>query len=150
MLIIILCVGTLALAQEAKLISEHAALTSDCKAVRGHSHGIVSEASQAELNKDVAVAQAEEVHKSLLSMKKRLETTKKLLTPDQLKTVKGHYEMLEELCADLQVQITAIKKELAKPKPDRIEVRNMAVKLRTQMRDGSAEHNVLKKKLGIR
>jgi uncharacterized protein (UPF0335 family) len=148
-LIILLCIPWLAFAQSNKLLAEHSALTSDCKSVRGHAQGIVSEASQSELNRDVALAQAEEVEKALKSMKERLETTKDLLSPEQLKSVANNYKVLEGLCADLQQEIGDILVELHKDKPDRIKVRNMAVDLRTKMKNGSAEHDLIKKKLGI-
>lgn len=150
LLIFLLCLSTLAFAQSEKLIAEHAALTSDCKAVRGHAQGIVSEASQSELNRDVTLAQANEVAKALESMEERLATSKKILSADQLKSVAGHYSALEKLCSDLQDQIGIIIGELEKSKPDQIKVRNLAVDLRTKMKTGSAEHDLLKKKLGIR
>ena len=149
-LIILLWSTTLAFGQSEKLTAEHAALTSDCKSVRGHAQGIVSESSQSELNRDIALAQANEVTKALESMEKHLATTKKLLTPDQLKALAGHYDFLEELCADLHEQIGEIVAELEKSKPDKIKVRNLAVSLRTKMKNGSAEHDLIKKKLGIR
>ena len=148
--ILLLCFPALGYAQSDKLIAEHASLTSDCKAVRGHAQGIVSEASQGELNRDVTLAQAQEVAKALQSMEKRLANTKKLLTADQLKSVQAHYASLEGLCEGLQAEIGDILTELAKSKPDRIKVRNLAVDLRTKMKNGSAEHDLMKKKLGIR
>ncbi len=146
----LLCVTSLASAQSEKLIAEHAALTSDCKAVRGHAQGIVSETSQSTLNRDVARAQAQEVAKALDSMGDRLAETKKLLTSDQLKSVAALYKTLEALCDELKGECADIEKELAKANPDRIKVRNMAVDLRTKMKNGSAEHDLMKKKLGIR
>ena len=149
-LIILLCLSTIAFAQSERLIAEHAALTSDCKAVRGHAQGIVSEASQSELNRDVTLAQAQEVAKALDSMEEKLASTKKLLSADQLKMVASQYSTLEKLCSDLQDQIGDIINELEKGKPDRIKVRNLAVDLRIKMKNGSAEHDLMKKKLGIR
>jgi len=148
-LVALLSVTTMAFAQRDKLVAEHSALTADCKAVRGHAQGIVTEASQSELNRDVSLAQAHEVAKALESMEKRLATTKKLLTPEQLNSVASHHKVLEDLCSNLQKQTGDMVKELEKANPDRIKVRNMAVELRTQMKNGAAEHDLLKKKLGI-
>jgi len=146
---LLMCGGAFAFAQDPKLVAEHAALTSDCKAVRGHAQGIVTEASQSELNRDVTLAQAQEVAKALRAMEGSLATSKKMLTSAQLKTVSGHYTMLEGLCTELQKQTSAIVAELQKPTPDRIKVRNMAVDLRTRMKNGAAEHDQMKQKLGI-
>lgn len=148
-LTLLICSGTFAFAQDPKLVAEHAALTSECKAVRGHAQGIVTEASQSELNKDVTLAQAQEVTKALRAMEGSLATTKKLLSATQLKSVAGYYTTLEELCRELQKQNSAIITELQKPAPDRIKVRNLAVDLRTKMKSGAAEHDQMKKKLGI-
>jgi len=149
-LTLLVCAGTLAFAQDPNLVAEHAALTSDCKAVRGHAQGIVTEASQSELNKDVTLAQAQEVVKALRSMEGRLASTKKMLTSSQLKTVATHYATLEALCTELQKQTGAIVSELQKSEPDKIKVRNMAVDLRTKMKNGAAEHDQMKAKLGIK
>lgn len=149
-LTLLLCAATLAFQQNPKLVAEHAALTSDCKAVRGHAQGIVAEASQEELNKDVTLAQAQEVTKALRSMEARLATSKNMLSSSQLKTVATHYATLEALCTELQKQASAIVNELQKSAPDRIKVRNMAVDLRTKMKSGAAEHDQMKAKLGIK
>ena len=146
----LLSLPTLVFSQSEQLIAEHAALTSDCKSVRGHAQGIVSEASQSELNRDVALAQAQEVSKALESMADRLASTKKLLTATQSKSVASQYKTLEALCDDLRKECASIEKELSKAHPDRIKVRNMAVDLRIKMKNGSAEHDLIKKKLGIR
>jgi hypothetical protein len=56
---------------------------------------------------------------------------------------------LDSICAALQREIGDIIRELKKPTPDRIKVRNMAVDLRAKMKDGSLEHEQITKKLGI-
>jgi hypothetical protein len=148
-LICLLWTAPLASAQNEKLTAEHAVLSSDCKAVRGHALGIVTEASQSTLNRDIALAQAEQVATALTGLEKRVATTKSLLSPDQLTAVASHYAVLDSICAALQREIVDIIRELKKPTPDRIKVRNMAVDLRATMKDGSLEHEQITKKLGI-
>jgi len=144
-----LCCSVLG-AQSQQLVQEHSLLTKDCKRVRGHAQGIFKEASQSTLNKDVALAHASEVSKSLKEMEARLKRSKELLTPDQTDRVSKECGALEGLCMELQETVSEIEKELAKEKPDRIKVRNLSKDVRDKMRHGSDQHDLLKRKLGIK
>lgn len=136
-------------AQVAELSQQHAVLTKDCKSIRGHTGRVIAEADEPELNRDVALAHAREVIKSVLSLEKRLAATKKLLTPEQLKKVSGHYSFLEKTCAKLKDLSAQLEKELSKENPSRAAVKRLAAVLRTEITEGNKEHQLLKKKLDI-
>lgn len=137
-------------AQVSELAQQHALLTSDCKAIRGHAKRIVEEASASELNTSVASAHCGEVAKALSSMEKRLQGTKKLLDANQAKSVAAEYTALEKLCQRLKQLSRQIEQELAKDQPDRFLVRKLAYDLRNEMTSGSEIHETMKKKLGVR
>ena len=138
-----------ALAQSDELISEHNQLTTDCRSVRGHAQAIVVEASQAELNVEVAQAHAKEVVDHLASMKELLPSSKKLLSSAQLKKVKAEYASLEKTCEELQKMGKELTDELDKEKPDEEKVRKIAFDMRTQMNDGYRVYLQVKHKLGL-
>jgi transposase len=137
-------------AQVSELAQQHALLTSDCKAVRGHARRIVEEASAADLNTSVAAAHCGEVVKALHSMEKRLQSTKKLLSPKQATSVAAEYAALEKLCQRLKRVSAQLEQELAKDQPDRFLVRKMALDLRNEMSTGSEIHEKIKSKLGVK
>lgn len=137
-------------AQTSDLAKEHTLLTTDCKAIRGHAKRIVEEASAAELNTSVAAAHLGEVIKSLSSMEKRLQGTKKLLNADQAKLVSAEYSALEKLCTRLKGMCEKLEQELAKQNPDRFVVRKLAFDIRNEMTSGSEIHDKLKSKLGVK
>ncbi len=137
-------------AQVSDLAQQHALLTSDCKAIRGHARRIVEEASAADLNTSVAAAHCGEVVKALLSMEKRLQGTKKLLNPKQASSVAAEYAALEKLCQRLKQLSTQLEQELAKDRPDKFLVRKLALDLRNEMSTGTEIHDKLKSKLGLK
>ncbi|HXG38120.1 MAG TPA: hypothetical protein VNL36_05045 [Bacteroidota bacterium] len=137
-------------AQVSELAQQHALLTSDCKAIRGHAKRIVEEASASELNTSVASAHCGEVVKALGSMEKRLQGTKKLLDANQAKSVAAEYTALEKLCQRLKQLSRQIEQELAKDQPDKFLVRKLAYDLRNEMTAGSEIHETMKKKLGVK
>jgi septal ring factor EnvC (AmiA/AmiB activator) len=137
-------------ARQPSLTELHALLTEDCKNVRGHAGRVVAEASEPELNIDLAAAHTTEVSKNLRNMEQRLQAARKLLSADQLKRVREHQEYLEKLCGRLKDLTEKLEKELSKEKPDRIEVRRTASSLRAEMDRGRQEHALLKQKLGLK
>ncbi len=137
-------------AQTTELAQQHGLLTTDCKAIRGHAKRIVEEASAPELNTSVAAAHLGEVNKSLASMEKRLQGTRKLLTQDRLKLVASEYATLEKICTNLKSFSEKIEKEIAKEKPDRLLVKKLAADLRSEMMNGSQVHEQVMSKLGIK
>ncbi len=137
-------------AQVSELAQQHALLTSDCKAIRGHARRIVEEASATDLNTSVASAHCAEVVKALHSMEKRLQATKKLLNPKQAASVAAEYSALEKLCQRLKQQSAQLEQELAKDRPDKFLVRKLALDLRNEMSSGTEMHEKLKSKLGLK
>lgn len=137
-------------AQPSNLAEEHSLLVKDCKNIRGHAGRVVEEASQSDLNRDVAHAHAEEVVKYLRQMEGRLATTKKMLKKEQLVRVTSHYKSLEQSCSKMQELSSKIEKELSKEKPDRLEVKKMATALRAEMSGGNDVHQKMMKALGLR
>jgi transposase len=137
-------------AQRSELAQQHALLTSDCKAVRGHARRIVEEASASDLNTSVASAHCGEVVKALTSLEKRLQGTKKLLDANQAKSVAAEYAALEKLCQRLKHLSTQLEQELSKNQPDRFLVRKLALDLRNEMTSGSEIHENIKNKLGVK
>ncbi len=132
------------------LAQEHALLVRDCKLIRGHAGRVVAEASESELNRDVALAHTEEIAKSLEAMEWRLEQSKKLLKPAQLKLVQQHHELLEKSCETMKKKCESLEKELNKSNPDRLTVRKLASELRKEMTTASGYHDALRAKLGIK
>lgn len=143
-------IAELSLAQTTELAQQHGLLTADCRAIRGHSKRIVEEASQPDLNTSVAVAHLGEVIKSLTSMEKRLQGTKKLLSAGRLKLVASDYTALEKICVKLKNLAEQLEKEFAKGDADRFLVRKLASDLRSGMTDGSQIHEQVKSKLGVK
>lgn len=127
----------------------HSTLTTDCRNIRGHASRIVAEASASELNKEVAQAHLAQVAKYHDQMDLTLKQSKKSLSAQQLKAVVAEYESLEKTCAAIGEFVRKLQAELAKDDPDRMSVREIASKLRTQMSAGYDVHERLKKKLGL-
>jgi len=139
-----------ALPQGNELAQEHALLVRDCKFIKGHAGRVVAEASEAELNRDVALAHAEQIAKSLKDMEWHLEQAKKLLKPDQLKLVRQHHELLAKSCETLKKTSESLEKELNKSAPDRLTVRKIATNLRKEITTAAEYHDALRAKLGIK
>jgi hypothetical protein len=149
-IVLVLLVVATTPAQVSELAQQHAQLTSDCKAIRGHAKRIVEEASAAELNTSVASAHLGAAVKSLGSMEKRLQGTKKLLNADQRKLVSAEYSALEKLCSRLKLLSERLAQELAEQNPDRFAVRKLAFDIRSEMTTGSEIHEKIKNKLGLK
>jgi hypothetical protein len=136
--------------QPSILVREHELLTRECRMIRGHSKRVVEEASAADLNTSVARAHFREVKKSLTAMEKRLQQTKALLSPDQLKAVSSEYAALEKICTRLKNLVGELEKEFAKDHPEKSRVRAFASNLQSEMTTGSEYHTRMKAKLGIK
>jgi len=135
--------------QDSDLAGQHSVLTTDCKSIRGHASRIIAEASEAQLNRAVALAHLGEVEKYHTRMEEHLKTSKELLTPAQLKTLKAEYEFLEKTCKNIGDLVESLQQEFDKKNEDRLAIRDLAKKLHSEMSDGYSVHERLKKKLGI-
>lgn len=149
LIVFLFAFSLLTFAQDTDLARQHSLLTTDCKNIRGHAGRIVAEASERQLNRDVALAHLGEVAKFHELMEKQLVTSKKLLTAGDLKVVAAEYKSLEATCSAIGKLVEKLQKEFEKSEPDKLAIRDMAVKLRSEMSDGYDVHERLKKKLGI-
>jgi hypothetical protein len=147
---ILLLLPGAATAQKANLSRQLEQLTRDCKNIRGHAGRVVEEASQSELNKDLALAHAQEVVRNLELMERNLDATARLLTNEQHKLVRQEQESLEKTCERLKELSTRLRAALSKEKPDRLEVKKIAMELRNEMSAGNEVHQRMKKKLGMK
>ncbi|MBM4168614.1 MAG: hypothetical protein FJ215_05600 [Ignavibacteria bacterium] len=147
---LLVLVAAVSYSQSNALAQEHALLVKDCKLIKGHAGRVVAEASEPELNRDVALAHAEQIAKSLKDMEWHLEQAQKLLKPDQLKLVKQHHELLAKSCETLKKNSESLEKELNKSNPDRLTVKKLATALRQEMTTASGYHDALRAKLGIK
>jgi len=143
------CSISLAVGQTSELAQEHSLLTTQCKSIRGHAGRIVAEAGQGSLNKDVAMAHLDQVAKFQEQMEKQLASSKKLLTPQQAKTVAAEYKSLEETCSTLGDLVEKLRKEFNEANTDKLKIRKLATQLRSEMTSGYDVHERMKKKLGI-
>lgn len=141
---------TMGFAQVSDLAQQHGLLAKDCKNIRGHAGRVVEEASQTELNCDVALAHAREAVKYLDGMEQRLQATKKMLSKDQLARVASHYAALEKGCSKMHDLCAKLQKQLTKDKPDRLEVKQLAMSLRKEMSGGYDVHEQMMKSLGLK
>ncbi|GEM_PF-1679819 len=139
-----------AAAQKADLSQQIEQLTRDCKNIRGHAGRVVEEASQSELNKDLALAHAQEVVRNLELMERNLDETAKLLTNEQRKLVHQEHQSLKKTCERLKELSARLRTALSKEKPERLEVKKIAMDLRNEMSAGNEVHQRMKKKLGIK
>ncbi|MBI4419143.1 MAG: hypothetical protein HY563_10225 [Ignavibacteriales bacterium] len=136
-------------AQSSDLASLHSSLTTACKSIRGHAGRIVAEASETELNKDVAQAHLREVAHYQEEMEENLKSAQPLLTATQRKATDAEHKALEKVCETVKDLIRKLEKEFAAAKPERRAIRELATKMRNEMTYGKEVHDQLKKKLGI-
>ncbi len=136
-------------AQSPDLSRHHSILTTDCKSIRGHAGRIVAEASESSFNRDVAAAHLEQIESYHSEMRERLQVVRRLLSQPQWKQVEREYQSLETTCSILDGYISALKKEFGGENPDKDRIRELAVKLRSEMSGGYDVHERMKKKLGI-
>lgn len=141
---------SLTISQVSNLFQEHALLTRDCKQIKGHAGRVIAEASEPELNTDVALAHAEEISKSLTLMENHLNKAKKLLTSDQTKKVDTHHNALAKSCLRLSNIYKQLLEELMKEKPNRSTVKKLATDLRNEISFASDHHESLKRKIGMK
>lgn len=137
-------------AQVSDLFQEHALLTRDCKLVKGHANRVIAEATEHELNRDVALAHAEQIAKSLDDMQQRLQQARKMLKEDQRKAVLVHQTAIEKSCEKLHEMYNNLEKELEKQNPDRLKVRKIAIDLRNEITLATEHHASLKRKIGMK
>jgi uncharacterized protein YpuA (DUF1002 family) len=136
-------------AQSSDLASLHSSLTTACKSIRGHAGRIVAEASEAELNKDVAQAHLREVAHYQEEMEENLKSAQPLLTAAQRKATDAEHKALEKVCETVKDLVRKLEKEFTAAKPERRAIRELATKMRNEMTYGKEVHDQLKKKLGI-
>lgn len=136
-------------AQSPDLASLHSSLTTDCKSIRGHAARIVAEASETEMNTDVALAHLREVMRYQTGMEQHLKSSHALLTTSQRKAVEAEQKALETICATIKDLAGKAEKEFAGAAADRRAIRGLATTMRNEMTRGKDIHDLLKKKLGI-
>ncbi|MEP0822850.1 MAG: hypothetical protein HRF44_08365 [Ignavibacterium sp.] len=141
--------ATLVFAQSPDLAGLHSSLTTDCKSIRGHAARIVAEASESELNVDVARAHLNQVARYQEEMEKHLNSARSLLSPVQRKAVEAEHKALERVCSTVKELVGRMENEFAMARPDRRTIRELALKMRNEMTYGKDVHDLLKKKLGI-
>lgn len=141
---------SITISQVSNLFQEHVLLTRDCKQIKGHAGRVIAEASEIELNTDVALAHAKEISKNLTLMENHLNQAKKFLTADQLKKVQIHHDALAKSCLRLANICKQVLEELMKEKPDRSAVKKLGTDLRNEISFASDHHESLKRKIGMK